>query len=74
MSFVDQEWVLERVSKLGGQAQVRELYSAARSEGLQEIESGASGNISKRLSQLAKWGLVIKVKRGLYRLPSYRGV
>ena len=61
MSTLSQERVLQLLKKLGGQAKTSEVAKAA---GIQDSESA---NVSKRLSQLAKWGLVVKVKHGVYR-------
>jgi predicted transcriptional regulator len=62
LSALSQERVLQLLKKLGGQARTSEVAKAA---GVQDSDSA---NISKRLSQLVKWGLVVKVKHGLYRV------
>ena len=61
MSDINQEKVLQLLKKLGGQARTSEVAKAAG------LEESGSANVSKRLSQLVKWGLVVKVKHGLYR-------
>jgi DNA-binding HxlR family transcriptional regulator len=56
---ISQDDVRRALKQLGGRARVREIGARV----------GSSANISKKLSQLAKWGLVVKVAHGVYILP-----
>jgi hypothetical protein len=65
---MNQAKVLQILGELGGQARIRDIAEAVYRAGLYERGTLIGGNISKRLNQLAKWGLVVKVKHGFYRL------
>ena len=65
---MNQAKVLQILAELGGQARIRDIAEAVYRAGLYERGTLIGGNISKRLNQLAKWGLVVKVKHGFYRL------
>ncbi len=65
---MNQAKVLQILRELGGQARIRDIAEAVYRAGLYERGTLIGGNISKRLNQLAKWGLVVKVRHGFYRL------
>jgi hypothetical protein len=65
---MNQAKVLQLLADLGGQARIRDIVEAVYRAGLYERGTVIGGNISKRLNQLAKWGMVVKVKHGFYRL------
>ena len=65
---INQAKVLQILVDLGGQARIRDIVEAVYRAGLYERGTVIGGNISKRLNQLAKWGMVVKVKHGFYRL------
>ena len=65
---LDQEMVRKLLVQLGGQARVRDIAAAVYSTGLCEPGTIIAGNLSKRLSQLVKWGLVVKIRHGFYAI------
>ncbi len=67
-AMMNQAKVLQFLADLGGQARIRDIAEAAYLAGFSERGTMIGGNISKRLNQLAKWGMVVKVRHGLYRL------
>jgi len=69
---MNQAKVLQILAELGGQARIRDIAEAVYRAGLYERGTLIGGNISKRLNQLAKWGMVVKVKHGFYRLSDRR--
>ena len=69
---MNQAKVLQILGELGGQARIRDIADAVYRAGLYEKGTLIGGNISKRLNQLAKWGMVVKVKHGLYRLSDHK--
>ena len=68
---MNQAKVLQILADLGGQARIRDIVEAVYRAGLYERGTVIGGNISKRLNQLAKWGMVVKVKHGFYRLSDH---
>jgi hypothetical protein len=65
---MNQAKVMQILAELGGEARLRDIVEAVYRAGIYERGTLIGGNISKRLKQLAKWGMVVKVKHGFYRL------
>ena len=57
MMSANQDAILHILKQLGGEARVSQITKLT-----------GSSNVSMRLSRLVKWGLVIKVSRGIYRV------